>query len=53
MSVKVSVLGHFGEGENLLNGQTVKTKITTEALEAQLGHRQVHKIDTHGGPRTA
>ena len=24
---KVCVIGHFGFGENLLNGQTIKTKI--------------------------
>ena len=52
MQVKVSVLGHFGEGENLLNGQTVKTKIVTEELQNQLGNDQVLKIDTHGGWKT-
>lgn len=52
MRVKVSVLGHFGEGENLLNGQTVKTKIVTEELQNQLGNDQVLKIDTHGGCKT-
>lgn len=49
MRVKISVLGHFGEGVNLLNGQTVKTKIITEELQSQLGQEQVLKIDTHGG----
>lgn len=49
MRIKVCVLGHFGEGKNLLNGQTVKTKIITEELQNQLGHNQVMKIDTHGG----
>ena len=49
MRVKVSVLGHFGEGINLLNGQTVKTKIITEELGNQLGQDQVIKFDTHGG----
>lgn len=49
MRLKVSILGHFGEGENLLNGQTVKTKIITEELQNQLGQDQVLKIDTHGG----
>lgn len=52
MRVKVSILGHFGEGENLLNGQTVKTKIVTEELQNQLGNEQVLKIDTHGGWKT-
>lgn len=52
MRVEVGVLGHFGEGENLLNGQTVKTKIITEELQEQLGHNQVLKIDTHGGWKT-
>lgn len=50
--MKVSILGHFGEGENLLNGQTIKTKIVTEELQNQLGQDQVLKIDTHGGLKT-
>lgn len=49
MRAKVSVLGHFGEGKNLLNGQTVKTKIITEELQRRLGREQVLRIDTHGG----
>ena len=52
MRVKVSVLGHFGEGINLLNGQTVKTKIITDELQNQLGQDQVLKYDTHGGWKT-
>lgn len=52
MRVKTSVLGHFGEGINLLNGQTVKTKIITAELENQLGQDQVLKFDTHGGWKT-
>ena len=30
---RVSVCGHFGFGEELLNGQTIKTKIVTEELK--------------------
>ena len=52
MRVKVSVLGHFGEEVNLLNGQTVKTKIITEELQRQLGKKHVVKFDTHGGWKT-
>lgn len=52
MRMKVCVLGHFGEGENLLNGQTIKTKIITEELQNQLGQEQVLIADTHGGWRT-
>ena len=44
MQFKASVLGHFGEGKNLLNGQTIKTKIVTEELENQLGAENVLKI---------
>lgn len=46
---KVCVIGHFGFGENLLNGQTIKTKIVTKELNKQFGADQVVKIDTHGG----
>jgi len=46
---KVCVIGHFGFSKNLLNGQTIKTRIVTTELERQLGVEQVMKIDTHGG----
>lgn len=47
----VMVIGHFGFGKNLLNGQTVKTKILTTALEEELGTQRVFKIDTSGGAK--
>jgi len=47
----VCVCGHFGFGKNLLNGQTIKTKIITEGLKRKLGKDQVLNIDTHGGKR--
>lgn len=46
---KVCVVGHFGHGENLLNGQTVKTKILTTELQRQYSDSEVVTIDTHGG----
>ena len=52
MQVKVSILGHFGEGENLLNGQTIKTQIVTAELQNQFGQEQILKFDTHGGLKT-
>ena len=52
MQVKASILGHFGENKNLLNGQTIKTKIITEELQNQLGQNQVLTIDTYGGWKT-
>jgi len=51
MMRKVSVIGHFGFGENLLNGQTVKTKTITEELENEYGKDEIIRIDTHGGKR--
>ena len=51
MRAKVSVLGHFGEGKNLLNGQTVKTKIITKELQNQFGKDRVLTFDTHGGKK--
>jgi len=50
--LKVSILGHFGEGEILLNGQTIKTKIITDEMQNQLGQDQVMKFDTCGGWKT-
>lgn len=51
MKVKTSVFGHFGEENTLLNGQTIKTKIVTEALCDLLGKEQVLKFDTSGGKK--
>ena len=47
----VCVCGHFGHGKNLLNGQTVKTKILTNELIRVLGNDEVCQIDTHGGKK--
>lgn len=52
MRLKISILGHFGEGKTLLNGQTVKTKIITEELKKEFGNNKVLKIDTSGGLKT-
>lgn len=46
---KISIIGHFGEGKTLLNGQTIKTKILTQQLTKELGEEAVIRIDTHGG----
>ena len=48
MMKKACVIGHFGFGHELLNGQTIKTKIVTCELEKRMPG-QVMKIDTHGG----
>lgn len=48
---RVGIVGHYGFGKNILNGQTVKTKIITKELEKQLGKDEVLKIDTHGGKK--
>ncbi|MFQ9726147.1 MAG: glycosyltransferase [Clostridium perfringens] len=48
---KATVVGHFAEGKNLLNGQTVKTKIVYNELVRIYGKKQVDYIDTHGGAK--
>lgn len=48
---EVCVIGHFGFGKDLLNGQTIKTKIITSELEKQLGKGEIVRIDTHGGKK--
>lgn len=45
---KVGIVGHFGDGKNLLNGQTIKTKIITDELIKQYGDNEVKHVDTHG-----
>lgn len=46
---KICVIGHFGKGKNLLNGQTIKTKIFTNQLAVIYGEDEIVRIDTHGG----
>lgn len=48
---KVCIVGHFGFGQNLLNGQTIKTKIITQELSRQLGKENIYCIDTWGWKR--
>lgn len=47
--MRAGIVGHFGNGETLLNGQTIKTKIVTQKLECRLGSENILRIDTHGG----
>ena len=45
----VCVIGHFGFGKILLNGQTIKTKIVADEIEKYVGKNEIARIDTHGG----
>lgn len=46
---KIGILGHFGLGHNLANGQTVKTKNIYQALCNVYGINNISIFDTHGG----
>lgn len=45
---RVAVIGHFGIGLNLANGQTIKTKIVTDSVEKKLNEK-AYIVDAHGG----
>ena len=45
----VCVIGHFGGDQSFCEGQTVKTKVLTQALRDALGQDQVDTVDTYGG----
>ena len=45
--MKIAVIGHFGEGHNLVNGQTIKAKNTVAALSAVDG-AEISTVDTYG-----
>lgn len=49
---KVSVIGHFAEGFEYLDGQTIKTKIITNGLCRLFGAENVLRFDTHGSIKT-
>ncbi len=48
--MKLGILGHFGIGKSLLNGQTVKSNNLADGLERYTSC-EVLKIDTHGWTR--
>lgn len=48
---KICVIGHFGFGRTLLNGQTIKTKIITEEIENKFGKENVVLLDLAGGAK--
>lgn len=45
---KISIIGAFGEGFDLVNGQTVKTKIIADELDKNYGRQRIWRIDTFG-----
>lgn len=45
---KIGIIGHFGFGLNLANGQTIKTKIVSKVL-ASCCDNDVIYVDAHGG----
>ena len=47
-TAKVAVIGHFGAGLDGTDGQTIKTRVVTAALDKQFGENDVLRIDTHG-----
>lgn len=46
---KICIIGHFGFGKMLLNGQTIKTKIITEEIENRFGKENIVLLDLAGG----
>ena len=49
---KAAVIGHFADGLEYLDGQTVKTKNITNALVKTFGVDEVLRFDTHGSIKT-
>ena len=43
----IGICGHYSDSAVALNGQTVKTKILTEALEEVYGKENISRCDTH------
>ena len=50
---KICIIGHFGVNKNLLNGQTIKTKIIARQIIHKLGKENVKEFDSSGGKKTA
>ena len=43
---KIGIIGHFGDGENLLDGQTIKTKILRDELR-KTTNWEIREVDTY------
>ena len=48
MKYKVGIIGHFGFGLDLANGQTIKTKIVSEVIKKAVDGNICY-VDAHGG----
>ena len=48
----VSIIGNFGKDGHALDGQSVKTKIVTEAVGSAIGQERVITYNTSGGLKT-
>lgn len=48
MKYKVGIIGHFGFGLDLANGQTIKTKIVSDVIKEAV-NGDVCYVDAHGG----
>ena len=44
---KITIVGHFGGGENSSDGQTVKTTIVTQEIENIFGTESVRRVNTY------
>lgn len=49
---KVSIIGHFANGLEYLDGQTIKTKILANELCKEYGIAEVLCFDTYGRMKT-
>ena len=46
---KIGIIGHFGKGHHLHNGQTVKTQVVYDTLTQIFNEKEIMTIDTRGG----
>ena len=46
---KIGIIGHFAEGKDCFDGQTIKTRTLSDTLKEHIGEEQVHIVDTFGG----
>ena len=49
MLKKVGIIGHFAHGRDFFDGQTIKIRTLTQALQNELGQAEIRTLDTCGG----
>ena len=49
--MEITIIGNYGRGSSVSDGQTIKTRIVADIFENRYGVESVKRIDTYGGAK--